>query len=357
MLCAAGRDGRDITDPGPLQALKNACRAAASAAALGAPDLQPRLRERLAAVKAASGAPPDAAALWAREVAPAAVDSARAAAHFAILRHLGLDEAPRSKPRPGRRFLLLRGGLRGKTIPLPGGRDPAWSWQSLAVRDAEDLRTRRWSVCVHQLERLDLAAWVLPAGGEPPELDAAFTAAPAEEFRAELCRRFGHAFFTLDALLPEERLNVLRCLMPDPGRSRSRLMFLRDWAKAVGRLRRGEEPTGDELLGLLPRCPDAGMPPDQLPWAGLARRAVQDAFGTFLASGERADLDRALRWLGVAERVGLRLDLFDLRSRLLVRLERRDVVLSPAARELTRALAETLGLSPSLLSATEACPS
>jgi hypothetical protein len=134
-------------------------------------------------------------------------------------------------------------------------------------------------------------------------------------------------------------------------------MFLRDWTAAVGRVRRGEDLEGGGLLELLPRCREAGVPPDQLPWAGLARRAVQDALGAFLDSGERADLDQALRWLCVAERVGLRLDLFDLRSRLLVRLERRDAVLSPAARELTRALAEKLGLSPSLLSATEACPS
>ncbi|MCX5797696.1 MAG: DUF3536 domain-containing protein [Elusimicrobia bacterium] len=354
MLAEADHDSRDITDAEPLQALKNACRALELAAGLGR-DLALGLRERLAEVKTVSGTPPDSAQVWSREVAPAAVDCARAAAHFAILEHLGVGEAPRPTPRPGERFSLLRNAVRRQTIPLPAGRDPAWSWHSLAVRDAESLQTSQAAVCVHRLERLDLAAWVLPAQEEPPELAAAFAAAPAEEFRAELCRRFGQAFFTLDALIGKERLQVLRWLMPDPSGSRPRQAFLRDWAAAIGRLRRGED-SGDGLLELLPRCREAGVLPDQLPWAALARGAAQAALEDFLASGARPDLDQALRWLSAAERVGLHLDLFALRSRLLVWLGRSVPDADPVVRDLTRALAEKLGLAPSLFTSTEACP-
>jgi hypothetical protein len=352
MLSEAGHDSRDVPDAEPLQALKQACRAAELAASLGL-DLAPRLRERLAGVKTAGNTPPDAGQLWSREVAPAAVDSGRAAAHFALLEHLGVGAGPRPRPRPGERFTLLRCASRRQSLPLPGGRDPAWSWQRLAVRDAETLHKREAAVCVHQLERLDLAAWVLPPQDEPQGLAALFAAAPAEEFRAELCRRFGQAFCTLDALLGEERLQVLRWLMPDPSGSRPRQVFLRDWAAAVGRLRRGE----DKLLELLPRCREAGVLPDQLPWAGLARAAVQGALEDFLASGARPALDRALRGLEAAERVGLHLDLFSLRSRLLVWLDGSAPGAGPAVRDLARALAEKLGLSPSLFSPTEACSS
>ena|GEM_PF-1246778 len=356
MLAETDPDSRDVTDAGPLQALKQAGRAVELAAALGL-DAAPRLRERLAAVQTASGTPADAAQVWSREVAPAAVDSVRAAAHFAILEHLGVGEAPRPKPQPGERFSLLSSSVRRQTLPLPGGRDPVWSWQSLAVQDAESLQTRRASVCVHQLERLDLAAWVLPAAEEPPELAAAFAAAPAEEFRTELCRRFGQAFFTLDALIGKERPQVLRWLMPDPSGNRPRRIFLRDWAAAIGRLRRGEDVCGGRLLELLPRCREVGVLPDQLPWADLVRGAVQAALEDFLASGARPDLDQALRWLSAAERVGLHLDLFELRSRTLVWLERPASGTDPAQRDLARALAEKLALSPSLFSSTEACSS
>ena len=357
MLSESEHDSRDVTDAEPLQALKQACRAAELASALGLVGLAPALRERLAAVKTASGTPPDAAQLWSREVAPAAVDAERAAAHFAILGHLGVGEAPRLKPRPGERFVLLSSAVRRETLPLPGGRDPSWSWQRLAVRDAHILHTREAAVCMHQLERLDLAAWVLAPQDEQPDLAAAFAAAPAEEFRAELCRRFGQAFFTLDALLGAERLQVLRWLMPDPAGSRPRQVFLRDWAAAVGRLRRGETAGEDALLELLPRCREAGVPPDQLPWAGLARGAVQGALEAFLATGARPELDRALRWLASAQRAGLRLDLFSLRSRLLVWLEGEAANADAAVRDLARALAEKLGLSPSLFSPTEYCSS
>ncbi|MDD5628166.1 MAG: DUF3536 domain-containing protein [Elusimicrobia bacterium] len=352
MLAEAGHDSRDISDGEPLQALKNACRAAELAAALGR-DLTEGLRARLAACP---GEKTDAAQLWSREVQPAAVDAARAAAHFALLGHLGVGEAPRPGPRPGERFTWTRGALRRESRPLPGGRDPSWSWQSLSVRDAESRETLEASVCVHQLERLDLAAWVLPAAEEPAGLAAAFAAAPAEEFRAELCRRFGQAFFTLDALIGQERLQVLRWLMPDPSGSRTRKAFLRDWAAAVGRLRRGEDPGGEGLLELLPGGREAGVLPDQLPWAALARGAVQAALEDFLASGMRPDLDLALRRFSAAERAGLHLDLFALRSRLLVWLDGPAAGADPAERDLARALAEKLGLSPSLFPPTEACP-
>jgi hypothetical protein len=254
--------------------------------------------------------------------------------------------------------------MRKETLPLPRGRNPAWSWQSLTVRDAESLQSRQAAVCVHQIERLDLAAWVLPPGTEPPDLAAAFAAAPADEFRAELCRRFGQAFSTLDALIGDERLQVLRWLMPDPSGSRLRQAFLHDWAAAIGRLRRGEDVRGEGLLELLPRCHEGGILPDQLPWADLVRGAIQAALGDFLAAGPggasdtagaRPALDRALRWLSAAEQVGLHLDLFELRSRLLVWLERSAAYAEPAHRDLARALAEKLGLSTTFFSASEAC--
>jgi hypothetical protein len=352
MLAEADCDSRDLTDAGPLQALKQACRAAELAAVPDGPDLRPRLRERLTACK---GTKLDAAQLWDREVSPAAVDSSRAAAHFAILQHLGVGESPRPTPRPGERFTLIRSAMRRETLPLPRGRDPEWSWQSFAVRDAETLQSRPSAACVHRLERLDLAVWVLPAGEEPPELAAAFASAPGEEFRSELCRRFGQAYFTLDALIGAERLQVLRWLMPDPSGSRPRQMFLRDWAAAIGRLRSGEDSSAQGLLGLLPRCREAGVLPDQLPWADLARGAVQAALEDFLSSGTQPGSELALRWLSAAENVGLHLDLFKLRSRLLVWLERAAAKAAPARRDLARALAEKLGLSPSLLSSPEAC--
>jgi hypothetical protein len=353
MLGEAAHDSRSPADAEPLQALKQACRAAQLAGALGS-DFAPRLRERLGEVKAPDAKPEDAGTLWSREVAPAAVDERRAAAHFGLLEHLGVGEGPRPEPRPAERFSLLACAARRQDAPLPGGRDASWSWLRLTVRDAGARRKDGAAVCVHQLERLDLAAWVLAPQDEPPDLAAAFAAGPAEDFRAGLCRRFGQAFFTLDALLGAERLQVLRWLMPDPSGSRPRREFLRDWAAAVGALRRRGEDGG--VLELLGRCRGAGVLPDQLPWAGLVRDAAAAAVSGLLASGRRSDLDRALAWLTAAERAGLHLDLFSLRSRLLVWLEDVSPGADPAQRDLVRSLAEKLGLSPRPSSSTEACP-
>jgi len=125
-------------------------------------------------------------------------------------------------------------------------------------------------------------------------------------------------------------------------------------AAAVAALRRrGEDGAVLELLG---RCREAGLLPDQLPWAGLVRGAADAAVCGLLASGRRPDLDRALAWLTAAERAGLHLDLFSLRSRLLVWVETAAPAAGPAHRDLVRSLAERLGLSPLLSSSTEACP-
>jgi len=352
MLAESGYDSADLADAEPAQALKNACRAATIAAALGQ-DFAPRLCERLAAVKSGSGRPPDAARFWSREIAPAAVGPERAAAHFALLEHLGLGAPPRPQPLPGERFALLSCAARRQEMALPAGRDAAWSWLRLVVYDAENLQTHDAAVCVHQLERLDLAAWVLTPQDEPPGLAEAFAAAPAEDFRAELGRRFGQVFFTLDALLGDERVQVLRWLLPDPAGSLARRRFLQEWAAAVGRLRR-EADGGIRLLELLPRCRDVGVPPDQLPWEGLARAEAAAALERFLAGGSRPDLDLSLRWLAAAERAGLRLDLFELRSRVLLWQERGGAAADAAQRGLLRGLFEKLGLSPLLLAPTEA---
>jgi hypothetical protein len=353
MLGEAAHDSRSPADAEPLQALKQACRAAELAAALG-PDPSPRLRQRLGEVPLPGGKPADAGQLWSREVAPAAVDERRAAAHFGLLEHLGVGEGPRPEPRPGERFSLLACAARRQDAPLPGGRDASRSWLRLTVRDAGSRRKEGIAVCVHQLERLDLAAWVLEPQDEPPELAAAFAAGPAEDFRADLCRRFGQDFLTLDALIGAERLQVLRWLMPDPSGSRPRREFLRDWSAAVGALRRqGEDGAALALLG---RCREAGMLPDQLPWASAVREAASAAISDCLAAGTRPGLDRALAWLTAAERAGLHLDLFSLRSRLLVWLEGTAPTADPVHRDIVRSLAEKLGLSPLLSSSTEACP-
>ncbi|MBI5241759.1 MAG: DUF3536 domain-containing protein [Elusimicrobia bacterium] len=328
-------------DAPPVQALRQACRAAELCAALG------------------GGAAPDLAGtgldkVWAREIAPAAVDLRRAAAPLGLLEHLGVGGGPLPEPRSGERFSLKDCAARRQTAPLPGGRDASWSWLRLTVRDGESRERVRAAVCVHQLERLDLAAWVLPPQDEPAELAAAFAAGPAEQFRAELCRRFGNDFFTLDALAGGERLQVLRWLMPDPSGSQPRRKFLDEWAAAVGALRRrGED---GALLGLLARCRESGVPPDQLPWAALARDEAAAALDDFLDTGARPELDRVLAWLAAAERSGLHLDLFSLRSRLLVWLEDLAPCADAAQRDLVRSLAERLGLSPSLSSSPEACP-
>jgi hypothetical protein len=348
MLAEPDHDSRGIDDAEPLQALKNACRAMEVAAGFGR-DLAPRLREKLAGIKASSGKPADAAQLWTRAVAPLAVDARRAAAHFALLDHLGVGAVPEE----GERFTLPRRATRRQAAELPAGRDASWSWSRFTLRDGVSLTRSTLAVCVHQLGCLDLAAWVLPDQEEPGDLAAAFTSAPEAEFRGELNRRFGPDFLTLDALFDDERLQVLRWLMPAPPVSHARLRFLKEWAAAIGRLRRAES-DGEELRTLLQRCSEVHLLPDQLPWASRVREQAQTALRRFLGGGGREDLARALRWLAAVESTGLHVDLFELRAQACLWQDRiAAAAAEPAERDLARALAEKLGLSGAMLRKTE----
>ena len=117
MLSETDHDCRDITDAEPLQALKQACRAAELAAVLGGPDLRPLLRERLAQVKTASGTP-----AVRKSVRPAPAEPP-------------IPPAPASEPKPAK-------------LPKPKPRPGSFAFQETAeLRRREDPRLTSRESC------------------------------------------------------------------------------------------------------------------------------------------------------------------------------------------------------------------
>ncbi|MFA6002570.1 MAG: DUF3536 domain-containing protein [Elusimicrobiota bacterium] len=359
MLAEYDHDSADPLDPEPLQALRHAYRAVEIAAGAGWNGSE-ELRQRLAAIPSQRGRRTrktshpgtDVRDIWTRQIAPQAVDPERAAAHFAILEHLGVGCAGQASSR----FSRSAASGQRHTRPLSGGRDATLSWLDLTVRDGDCCLDHEFSACVHQLDRLDLACWVLPRQAEPPALADALASDPEEGTRAELCRLFGPRFGTLDVLWNHERLQVMRWLMPDPAGTQARRDFLKAWmAAAAPALNRGEPAASDALLPLLDRCAEHGLRPDLLPWADLARDSARAALERFLSGASRPDLDRALQWMAAAQRTGLSLDMFELRCLTLLWQERLAAAAAdPALRSAARVLAERLGLSSALIKETAA---
>ena len=258
----------DISGIEPVQVLKHACRALDWAGEEGralADGFKERLKHAPSNVKKLT----DGAQVLRRLVEPMRVDFKRTAAHHALLEHL---QCP-----PGRSSPLLQARIvsvlrRSKTGPA--GRNPELTWVTFELKRAADLEARTATAAVHQQDHLDLACWAVlePAGGEPSAgLLEAFDSSDGEVFRNRLSARFGADHMTLDALLPEQRREVLRLLTPPLSRALEQSGFLRAWARAAGRLSRDEAGADDEALALLCDCRSRGLLPDQLPWAGEAR--------------------------------------------------------------------------------------
>ena len=173
------------------------------------------------------------AKVWKTLVASARVSLARAAAHAALLDHLDL-------PAPEPRLLGWKLGpaLRAHKAGL-AGRERTLSVRDVAVRAADTRRSAEFHVIVHRADRLDFACWLAP---RPEFLDPAvigdqFLRLNDDDFRAAMDERFGASNFGLDALLNDERAEVVMALGPRRSRRCPRRL-----PEALGRMHVGPAP-------------------------------------------------------------------------------------------------------------------
>jgi hypothetical protein len=327
-----------------LQILQRAARAIDLARVLGE-DPEEAFTDRLAAAKSNLPDYGDAARVYRRLVRPTAVGPERAAAHAAILDHLGLWPAPGT----GAYRVDLGPAFRADKTGL-AGRD-----RTLSVRPASAVRALTgeggdWHAVVHRGDRLDFACWLVPRLHAPDcaALGAEFLKLDDAAFRAALDARWGPSRFGLDAVLSDERAEVVRALAPASALGPDRARFLARWTEAFGAARRGGR-DDDALLELLFSARDHGFLPEDLPWARGLEDLLHERLEEVLTGGGAERVSRALRWLDALRRTGLLAEGWRLRD-FHARWTDALAAKGPSAeKDACRALGEQLGLAENLL--------
>ena len=248
----------------------------------------------------------DGAGVYARLALTARVNHRRIAAHHAILEHLsaGLGSCP-----PGWR-LESGPAERARTLGL-AGRDRALTALSVTATWLPTLEAQTFTAVVHQRDRLDFACRLGPPGFDAKgTLREAFESQDDADFEKTLQSALGAGFTGLDALLPEDRAEVLRWLTPDPVGGAKRRAFLDRWVAAMAALR--SSGGGDEAIELLEQAGELKLSPDRLPWAAAARQGLVERLEELVVGADEAALARAGRWLEAFERGGMHVDLWEL---------------------------------------------
>lgn len=283
-----------------LLVLARAARAVELAHGLGE-EVEAALLERLTACREPGPPARDAATVWKRLVRPRATGLERAAAHAAILDHLGFASAatPALRWELSAAFRADKTGLAGRPRTL--------SCRPASAYRPETREGGRWVAVVHRADRLDFACWLLPEGAssDSSELGRLFLELDDDAFRAALDARAGRPHFALDALFPDDRAEVVKALASEGAHGAARAAFLARWGECVSALRRGGT-QDDPVLALLEEAGAFGFQPHELPWASALEARLHARLEAVIAApADPAPASAFLRWLDALSELGL----------------------------------------------------
>ncbi|MFI5361578.1 MAG: DUF3536 domain-containing protein [Elusimicrobiota bacterium] len=343
MFTSCGWFFDDVSGVETVQILSRAARALDLARGLGA-DLEGDFLARLAEAKSNGRAFPDGAAVYRRLAAPLRVDLERAAAHAAILDHVGLVPARR----PGALRVEVGPAYRTEKLGL-AGRDRTLSARPVTAARDSALEFGRWRVVVHRADRLDFACWLAPvdADFDAAALGARFHELGDDAFRESLDARFGVSRFGLDAVLRDERSELTKAVAAEGGLGPERALFLKRWIAAVTAAR-GAGRDDDAVLELVRGARAVGFEAAALPWADALTEDLLVRLEEALADGGGAKLSRGLRWLDALWDAGLLLETWRLRDFQRRWAEKLASAGASAEKDACRALGERLGLAETL---------
>jgi len=347
MFTSCGWFFDDVSGIETVQILSRAARACELARGLGE-ELEEGFVERLAQAKSNLPRFENGGRVYRRLALPARVGLDRAAAHAAIVDHVGLRRrrfAPALRVEVGPAFRSEKAGA--------GGRTPSLSVRLARVERPELREIGEWHAVVHRDDALDFSVWLIPRADtvvDPAEIGDEFLRLGAAEFRVALDKRFGPSHFGFDAVLPDERAELTRALTPGTALGPERARFLSRWTSAAcAALDGGTD--DDALLELLGVAREHAFCPEELPWGGALEDLLHEQLDALVGGADAAAVSRALRWLDALETHGLLRDRWRLRD-----FQRRwSEELGPggasAAHDACRALGERLGLTAAALEA------
>jgi len=162
-------------------------------------------------------------------------------------------------------------------------------------------------VIVHRADRLDFACWLAPRREflDPTAVGDQFLRLSDEDFRAAMDERFGASSFGLDAVLNDERTEVVKALSAAGALGASRAVYLKRWVEVVSALRRGGD-EDDAVLQMLSESAVHSFNAVELPWASeLEDRLHRRLEAVVVAPTDTARVSRALRWLDALWDAGL----------------------------------------------------
>jgi alpha-amylase/alpha-mannosidase (GH57 family) len=301
MFTSCGWFFDDVSGIETVQILQRAARVCDLARSLGE-EVEEAFVERLAAAPSNSASLRDGAGVYRRLVAPTRVSLERAAAHAAVLDHVGLARArvaPSLRVELGPAFRSDKSGS--------AGRRPGLSVRLASVERAESGEAAEFHAIVHRDDALDFAVWLAPRSGpavDPAELGDEFLRRDAASLRAGFDARFGPSRFGLDAVLSDDRRELARALTPGGALGPERAKYLSRWTAAVtAALDGGRE--DDAVLELLAAARAHAFRPEELPWNGALEDLLHERFADILAGGGAAAVSRALRWHDALQAQGL----------------------------------------------------
>ncbi|MEQ1918186.1 MAG: hypothetical protein ABL955_03230, partial [Elusimicrobiota bacterium] len=227
------------------------------------------------------------------------------------------------------------------------GRKRGLSIRPVLAARLETRESAEFNVIVHHADRLDFACWLAPRKEilDPALIGDQFQRLNDDEFRAAMDERFGASSFGLDAVLNDERAEVVKALSAEGALGASRAAYLQRWVEVVSALRRGGK-ADEPVLQLLSESAVHSFNAAELPWASeLEDRLHAHLEAVVAAPRDAAQVSRALRWLDALWDAGLLAGTWRLRdaqSRWARALENQGPC---AALDACRALGARLGLA------------
>ena len=300
MFTSCGWFFDDISGVEAVLCLTRAARAIDLAKLLGE-DAEEAFVERLAACRSNLPRFENGAKVWRTLVASSRVGLPRAAAHAAVLDHLGLPapEPPLLRWTAGPAFRADKAGL--------AGRERTLSVRDVTVRSVDTRQSADLHAVVHRADRLDFAVWLAPRREalDPLTVGDQFLRLPDDEFRAAMDERFGPSAFGLDAVLNDERAEVVKSLAGSGALGASRAAYLTRWVECMAAFRRGGQ-EDDAVLQLLSESAVHSFNASELPWSyELEDRLHRHMEAVVAEPADSARVSRALRWLDALWDAGL----------------------------------------------------
>lgn len=309
MFTSCGWFFDDVSGVEAVLCLQRAARVLDLAKLLGE-DAEDGFVERLAACKSNLPRFGDGAKVWRTLVASARVGLARGAAHAGLLDHLNL-------PAPHPRLLRWKAGpaFRADKSGM-AGHDRTLSVRGVEVWRPETRERAEFHVIVHRADRLDFAVWLAPRRDfvDPGELGQLFLRSTDDELRSTLDGRFGAHPYGLDAVLADERSEVVKALSAEGALGATRATYLKRWVECVSALRAGGR-EDEVVLQLLSETAVHAFAVHDLPWATDLEDRLHAHFAAVVESPlDAAKVSRALRWLDALWDAGLLAGVWRLRD-------------------------------------------